>query len=524
MPTKTTVAGPMDGSFAVAGGAAAPLPNDIRFDGTDGLAELRFRVSQALLAVCWGLAIMHPAVHLYGQRWSWTVAGAVTLCTLAVCLALTLWLRRYPLYALQHFVVATGTITVALNLTILSGGADAPDMNPLLVGFGILGCFCAYGCQRLMMFFAVVGPASVFLCHLLVPDWWFVEGSNWPRYVWNCVWWFVASGAGLFLARYIGNILITQVQLQSSARLAQRLEEQRQEEQRRKDEANAEAQRQVLLAVADRFEQSIHSVVQGVSAAAAQLKASSQSLTEIAANTSHEAATVSITSGEATVQVEAVVGEARGLATSIEDVRQQVTRSSGIAARAVGEAEVCTVSVEALTSAAGKVEAVIGLINAIAKQTQLLALNATIEAHRAGELGKGFIVVADEVKALANQTSRATGDIAVLVQQIQAATHDTAETISGIGRTIGEMDSISQEISIAVDEQGRATRAISCNSDDLSMAIGNVSHRILAVTDAAGRTGQASEDVFGAASGLQEQAAILAREVETFLASIRSAA
>lgn len=84
---------------------------------------------------------------------------------------------------------------------------------------------------------------------------------------------------------------------------------------------------------------------------------------------------------------------------------------------------------EVVGSAADEIGDVVGLIQDIAEQTNLLALNATIEAARAGDAGAGFVVVASEVKELANQTARASDGIRGRVEGIQASKVEAAKAI-----------------------------------------------------------------------------------------------
>ena len=95
-----------------------------------------------------------------------------------------------------------------------------------------------------------------------------------------------------------------------------------------------------------------------------------------------------------------------------------------------------------LSRAAQEIGDVVKLITAIAEQTNLLALNATIEAARAGEAGRGFAVVASEVKSLASQTAKATDEISSHILGMQGATQELVAAIKEIGGTIAQISDI----------------------------------------------------------------------------------
>ena len=124
--------------------------------------------------------------------------------------------------------------------------------------------------------------------------------------------------------------------------------------------------------------------------------------------------------------------------------------ASEVASRAVIAAETTTATVAELGDSSAEIGNVVKVITSIAEQTDLLALNATIEAARAGEAGKGLAVVANEVKERAQETAKATEDIARRVEAIQK---DTGAAVGAI-----EENSTTQALTqtrTAVDELSR---------------------------------------------------------------------
>src|SRR5882757_6434114 len=229
-------------------------------------------------------------------------------------------------------------------------------------------------------------------------------------------------------------------------------------------QARAGAERRAAMeSLASDFERSVNGIVRSVSTAAAGMQTTAQSMTATASDASARAATVGAASQSASNNVGTVAAAAEELSSSVAEISRQVTRSSEIASKAVGDAERTNATVQVLSTGAEKIGEVVKLIHSIAAQTNLLALNATIEAARAGESGRGFAVVASEVKALANQTAKATEEISAQVAAMQSSTSDAVAAISGITETIGQMSEITVSISTAIDQQGDATREIARN-------------------------------------------------------------
>jgi methyl-accepting chemotaxis protein len=189
----------------------------------------------------------------------------------------------------------------------------------------------------------------------------------------------------------------------------------------------------------------------------------------------------------------------------------------------VQDAERARATMRELAVAAQKIGDVVELIQAVAGQTNLLALNATIEAARAGEAGRGFGVVASEVKSLANQTAKATEEIAAQIRAIQSATKDAVGAIEHIGVTITRINDISGAVAAAVDEQDATTRSIAQNVHQAAQGTRLVSDKVTGLAAATGKTGQAAETVRDNAAQLARQAETLRGEVDRFLSRIRAA-
>jgi methyl-accepting chemotaxis protein len=285
----------------------------------------------------------------------------------------------------------------------------------------------------------------------------------------------------------------------------------------------AAEQKAAMNKMADAFEASVGGIVGTVASASTEMQGAAQSLTATAEEASRQATAVAAAATQASANVQTVATAAEELSASIAEISRQVAQSSQVASKAVGEAKRTDGTVQSLAAAAQKIGEVVGLIQNIAGQTNLLALNATIEAARAGDAGKGFAVVASEVKALANQTAKATDEIAGHIAAIQGATGDAVAAIRSIGATIEQVNEIAAAIASAVEEQGAATKEIAGNVQQAAAGTDDVSSNIAGVTQASGEVGAAATQVLGSAGELSKQSERLRQEVETFLATVRSA-
>jgi methyl-accepting chemotaxis protein len=287
--------------------------------------------------------------------------------------------------------------------------------------------------------------------------------------------------------------------------------------------AAGEARRAELIRFADNFEAAVGAIVSNVAASAVQLESAAGTLTRTAETTEDLSGQAAGASEEASTNMQAVAAATEELSRSVDEIGRRVRQSSRIAEGAVLQALETDARIGKLTRAAQQIGDVVKLITAIAEQTNLLALNATIEAARAGEAGRGFEVVASEVKSLANQTAKATDEISSHIAGMQDATQESVTAIKEIGDTIGQISTIASSIASAVEQQSSATQEIARSVQSVAHGTQEVAGNITQVNRGATETGSASEEVLNSAQTLSAESTRLRQELDRFMTTIRAA-
>ncbi len=273
----------------------------------------------------------------------------------------------------------------------------------------------------------------------------------------------------------------------------------------------------------DRMRESLHGVVSHLTNKASTLADASEDLSNVsyelsatAEEASHQAGSVASSANEVSRSVATVAVAVEQMNASVQEISKNTNEAARVASGAAGEVQTASTTIARLGQSGMAIGNVVHLISKIAEQTNLLALNATIEAARAGDAGKGFSVVAHEVKDLARSTAQATEEIRVVIQSIQTDTREAVNAVNQIRATIQHIKDISNSIASAVDEQLATTSEIGRNLSEAARGASDIGEGITSVAQAAKSTAAGSARTQNAAGELAGMAAELQRLTRRF--------
>ncbi|GAA3260253.1 methyl-accepting chemotaxis protein [Dactylosporangium siamense] len=235
-----------------------------------------------------------------------------------------------------------------------------------------------------------------------------------------------------------------------------------------------------------------------------------------AEETSVQAQTVAAAAEEVSRSVDTVSTGSEEMGASIREIAQNASEAARVASEAVQITAQTSATMSRLGDSSAEIGNVIKVITSIAEQTNLLALNATIEAARAGEAGKGFAVVASEVKDLAQETARATEDISRRVQAIQDDTTGAVAAIEQVSAVIARISDFQTTIASAVEEQTATTSEMNRSVIEAAAGTGEIAQNITGVAEAARLTSAGVTESEQATTELRRMSGELTDLVGTF--------
>ncbi|MGB0660319.1 MAG: ABC transporter substrate-binding protein [Mangrovicoccus sp.] len=196
---------------------------------------------------------------------------------------------------------------------------------------------------------------------------------------------------------------------------------------------------------------------------------------------------------DAVKSVDEMVKRTDSIRLAIQKVIDQAQSSSETVRVAASRADAAIDIMSDVQSAAKEIVDIVQLIDSISFQTSLLALNASIEAARAGEFGRGFSVVAQEVKTLANNTSEAAQKIKETAEGMQGAANSMTEAVRAIKEANQRVSSTTADTIDAINEQVTATQEITERAKTSGDQMSQAERRIRAIQDEAGRLSEKTE-------------------------------
>jgi methyl-accepting chemotaxis protein len=306
---------------------------------------------------------------------------------------------------------------------------------------------------------------------------------------------------------------VAQVKLENEKLLSAALEQQRNA---------AEVERATLARLAADLERQVSSLLEGSREAASKMDREAATMAQRSAEVQREASSASMAASEIRRTMEAVPQTVSVVARQLDKYTVSLGEANALAGDAAKRVALANQRMGDFSDATGKAAAMLNLIKQVSQKTNMLALNASIEAVRVGEAGKGFQVVANEVKALALSTRDAAAEIAQQIGAMEGANREMVGAFEDVMQVVETLAEQSAKVASGMNDQaaaiGGVETAVSAAASELSQMVGSIETADKSAT----ATQQRSSEMMAASKGVSENVGALDASVRKFLGGIRS--
>lgn len=481
--------------------------------------ELRLRFARVVIVVLWANAALLLVTSMMQRPEN---PLAILICNLGLASFSTAawWAKGTGWMARQITSICTMG-QVMLLLYIYAGHPYQVDIH--MYFFAMLAILAGWLDWRIFMSALVAIAAHHTILSVVYPAGVFPNGVSVSRVALHAGFVVVQVCALSWLVAWIKSAFAASESERKAALMARFEAEQARSDVVTSTEAAARERQAALSAVAADFENKIAGIAQDVSASVQVLRSAALQMTNGASDAAERSHVTSLSTRQTSSNVVAVTHATSELSSSIREIDQRMAQSLEIVGSTTENAKKVLSSVAVLSERVNGIGNVVAAISQVAAQTNLLALNATIEAARVGKAGSGFAIVAQEVKALANQISSATEEVQASIEAILSSGSEAADSISAMGSSIELLNEVAMAVASVVEEQNTATRGIARNIEETAQEVLTTSASVEAVSRIAAETGIAAQFVAESAEQLSMQSHGLDIEVAAFLERIRAA-
>jgi methyl-accepting chemotaxis protein len=478
------------------------------------LHDLRIHFGRLLLALLW--VLLSGVTIIAADRGVWTILVPLIGVTL-VGLATALWLRD-PIGPLTRYVSSAAMSgIVALFVLEFEWQFIQADLHiAFFVGLAVVALWC---CWVSILIAGATVALHLVVMNFIYPFGIFPDGPDLSRVLLHAALLF----SQVVVLGWLANRLGIAFEM-SDAATAKALEAQAVglglAEKRRLVMAEQQERRGRIDGAIVLFRERVNSVLHIVSESATILRSTATALSDSANQATERTEGAVRTSNNASTDVASAAAATERLLCSNAEISRQLAQTTDVVHEAASDASITNTAIVGLTQTTQSIGDVVNLIRNIAEQTNLLALNATIEAARAGQAGRGFGVVASEVKSLAAQSGKATEEIAAQVLAVQSSTDGTIKAIGRITARMQEINQLTSVVAASIEHQNAATGEISNSVASAAEAAKVMTSVLSDVATAATETRTSAETVLAASESAELAGINLRNEIEAFLKSV----